>query len=67
MSVIGYWDELYRKTGPKSPRVMPLIVPKECYCVGPQNGDPVCPCRMRDVTIEDGRYVRKHNLGPVTR
>lgn len=19
---------------------------RACFCVGPQNGDPVCPCRM---------------------
>lgn len=22
-------------------------LPQPCYCVGPQNGDPVCPCAMR--------------------
>ncbi len=22
--------------------------PRECFCVGPQNGDPVCPCQMPD-------------------
>jgi hypothetical protein len=21
---------------------------KACYCVGPQNGDPMCPCAMRN-------------------
>lgn len=21
--------------------------PQSCFCVGPQNGDPECPCRMR--------------------
>lgn len=36
-----------------------------CNCVGPQNGQPVCPCRMRGVTIEDGRYVERRDLGPV--
>ena len=28
-----------------------------CNCVGPQNGEPRCPCGMRDVRIVDGRYV----------
>lgn len=35
-----------------------------CGCVGPQNGQPLCPCAMRNVTIENGRYVRKEDLGP---
>lgn len=28
---------------------------RACCCVGPQNGDPVCPCQMRNVTIVDGK------------
>lgn len=40
-------------------------VPVEsCGCRGPQNGEPVCPCMMRDVRIVDGRYVRITDLGP---
>lgn len=35
-----------------------------CHCIGPQNGQPVCPCQMRDVTVKDGRYVRIIDLGP---
>ena len=35
-----------------------------CFCVGPQRGQPLCPCKMRDVTIRDGRYVRVQDLGP---
>ena len=35
-----------------------------CACIGPQNGEPLCPCRMRGVTIKDGRYVRIEDLGP---
>ncbi|MBY2986391.1 hypothetical protein [Rhizobium leguminosarum] len=35
-----------------------------CNCVGPQRGEPLCPCMMRGVTIEDGRYVQKGDLGP---
>lgn len=36
-----------------------------CGCIGPQNGQPLCPCAMRSVTIENGRYVRREDLGPV--
>lgn len=36
-----------------------------CFCVGPQNGDPVCPCEMRNVVIRNGRYVSERDLGPV--
>ena len=35
-----------------------------CNCMGPQNGQPLCPCRMRDVKTIDGRYVRVEDLGP---
>ena len=35
-----------------------------CNCIGPQRGEPLCPCRMRAVTIENGRYVMKQDLGP---
>lgn len=35
-----------------------------CNCIGPQNGDPVCPCQMRGVAIRNGRYVRVIDLGP---
>ena len=35
-----------------------------CNCIGPQNGQPLCPCAMRNVTVENGRYVRKEDLGP---
>ena len=35
-----------------------------CNCIGPQNGEPLCPCQMRTVKIIDGRYVRTQDLGP---
>lgn len=35
-----------------------------CNCIGPQNGQPVCPCQMRNVQIVDGRYVTTRDLGP---
>lgn len=37
---------------------------RACFCVGPQNGDPVCPCRMRAVRVVDGRYVEIIDHGP---
>lgn len=36
-----------------------------CNCVGPQDGKPLCPCRMRGVTIQDGRYIEVIDHGPV--
>ena len=37
-----------------------------CFCIGPQNGEPLCPCKMRRVVIKDGRYIlRERDLGPV--
>ena len=35
-----------------------------CFCIGPQNGQPLCPCKMRGVRIIDGRYVKVEDLGP---
>jgi hypothetical protein len=35
-----------------------------CNCIGPQNGQPCCPCQMRGVQVKDGRYVRIQDLGP---
>ena len=29
-----------------------------CECIGPQNGEPRCPCQMKNVVIRDGRYKR---------
>lgn len=37
---------------------------KQCFCVGPQNGQPLCPCRMLDVKIVNGRYVQTIDHGP---
>ena len=35
-----------------------------CNCIGPQKGQPVCPCAMRFVKVVNGRYVRTEDLGP---
>ena len=35
-----------------------------CFCIGPQNGEPLCPCRMRNVRIINGRYIEQIDHGP---
>ncbi|MBZ9984903.1 hypothetical protein LB521_27605 [Mesorhizobium sp. BR-1-1-8] len=35
-----------------------------CGCIGPQNGEPLCPCAMKGVRIENGRYVQIIDHGP---
>lgn len=37
----------------------------ECGCMGPRRGQPLCPCSMNYVTIEEGRFIVKVDLGPV--
>lgn len=37
---------------------------RACHCVGPQNGDPVCPCRMPYLKIVNGRYIETIDHGP---
>lgn len=39
-----------------------------CGCMGPQNGEPLCPCMMRarGVYKKDGRWVEpEKDLGPI--
>lgn len=37
-----------------------------CGCVGPQNGEPKCPCLMRGIIKRDGRWIEpERDLGPV--
>jgi hypothetical protein len=36
-----------------------------CACVGPQDGAPVCPCRMGSLTVHNGRLVEIIDHGPV--
>lgn len=36
-----------------------------CFCVGPQDGNPVCPCRMRGLRQKDGRWIEVIDHGPV--
>ena len=36
-----------------------------CACIGPQSGQPLCPCGMRGVVVKDGRYtLPERDLGP---
>lgn len=39
--------------------------PHACFCVGPQDGQPLCPCAMKGVRIENGRYIQIIDHGPV--
>lgn len=34
----------------------PLSMP--CGCMGPMDGQPVCPCRMAWVEVVDGKYYQ---------
>lgn len=37
-----------------------------CNCIGPQNGQPLCPCQMRGLVEVDGQWVRpSQTIGPV--
>jgi len=37
-----------------------------CNCLGPQNGEPRCPCMMRGVQNINGRWVLPpQDIGPV--
>lgn len=38
---------------------------RACFCIGPQNGEPLCPCMMEQVEIKNNRYVLIQDLGPV--
>ena len=44
----------------------PVPVSNPCNCIGPQGGEPLCPCAMRGVIVRDSRYVLpERDLGPV--
>ena len=34
------------------------IPARECCCIGPQNGEPLCPCQMQGLVEVDGNWVR---------
>jgi hypothetical protein len=42
------------------------ISPGPCYCIGPQEGEPLCPCLMKQVGVKNSKYVTlEQDLGPV--
>lgn len=38
---------------------------RSCNCIGPQNGQPKCPCMMINMKEVDGRWVEVIDHGPV--
>lgn len=38
---------------------------RSCFCIGPQNGQPKCPCMMVNMRQIDGRWVEVIDHGPV--
>ena len=43
-----------------------LVESSPCCCVGPQNREPLCPCKMRGVIKRNGRYIQPEvDLGPI--
>ncbi len=32
---------------------------RACFCVGPQNGEPLCPCGMRAKHSEEHKFLAK--------
>jgi len=45
------------------------VAAQACGCIGPQNGEPYCPCAMRARRVyqRDGRWIEpEKDLGPVT-
>lgn len=44
------------------------LEPRPCFCIGPQNGEPFCPCEMRRrrIRVVNGRWVEpEHDHGIV--
>jgi len=56
----------YELSGSLSGRINSAQV-HACNCIGPQNGQPRCPCMMRNIIKRDGRWVQiEQDLGPAT-
>jgi hypothetical protein len=54
-------------TGGISGQALSISGSYPCNCMGPQNGQPKCPCQMRNVIQRDGRWIeRERDLGPVS-
>jgi hypothetical protein len=43
---------------------VPFTETRMCNCMGPQDGAPLCPCRMMNVKVVSGRYVETLDHGP---
>lgn len=37
-------------------------VSHSCACMGPQNGEPLCPCQMRGMIQRDGKWIRPEQV-----
>ena len=57
-------NDLYGPKGARKKIDGSAVFNTACCCVGPQRGEPVCPCRMKSVKVVDGRYVETRDLGP---
>jgi hypothetical protein len=64
---VNNYESLYQQSYQSTGNLFDVQPPiaHACNCMGPQNGDPVCPCMMKGVTIVDGRYIKTQDLGPV--
>jgi len=47
------------------PFTLPNTQSHSCHCIGTQNGDPVCPCHMKNLRKVNGRWVETIDHGPV--
>lgn len=41
----------------------PSMQSRACFCTGPRDGQPLCPCQMHGVQNINGRLVRVIDLG----
>lgn len=35
---------------------------RACNCIGPQNGEPRCPCQMRGLIQRDGKWIQPERV-----
>ena len=65
MNQIGesLFEKLTRERNNQVGTVVSVAYP--CNCIGPQRGEPRCPCMMRNVIKRDGRWIQiEQDLGP---
>lgn len=66
--ICGETDSSGHDCWSKQSTTFPLDTSQACMCIGPQNGEPYCPCKMRSrgVYKRDGRWVEpERDLGPI--